>query len=191
MHLKRCQKDNWRTTLTLALSIFLSSGLVHAELPAPELTHRFTPLGSPVAAPDFSLEDMDGEHYAFDDYRGKVVMVNFWATWCPPCRREIPSMEALHQAFKDESFTILAINQWESPDHVFAYMGQLDVFPNFPILFDRDSSVSQAFGVKGLPTTILIDKQGRIVYQAVGGRDFNHPEVKAIVGELLAAPVAH
>jgi len=103
----------------------------------------------------------------------------------------MPSMETLHQAFKDEPFTILAINQWESPDHVFAFMGQLEVYPNFPILFDRDSSVSQAFGVKGLPTTVLIDKQGRIVYQAVGGRDFNHPEVRKIVRDLLSASVAH
>lgn len=183
-------KDNWRTLITAALGIFLSSGLVHAELPVPRLTHQLVQLGTPVAAPDFTLEDIDGEDYSFKDYRGKVVLVNFWASWCPPCRREFPSMEALHQAFKDESFTILAINQWETPDHVFAYMGQLDVFPNFPILFDKDSSVSQAFGVEGLPTTVLVDKQGRIVYQAIGGRDFNHPEVKAIVGELLAAPVA-
>ena len=65
-------------------------------------------------------------------------------------------------------------------------MGQLEVFPGFPILFDRDSEVSQLYGVKGLPTTVLIDKQGRVVYRAVGGRDFNHPEVRAIIRGLLA-----
>lgn len=187
VHLKICRKNSWRTIITLTLSIMLSSGSVYAELPVPELTHQLMRLDTPVATPDFSLEDMDGERYVFEDYRGKVVMVNFWATWCPPCRREIPSMESLYQAFKDESFTILAINQWESPDHVFAYMGQLEVFPNFPILFDRDSSVSQAFGVTGLPTTVLIDKQGRVVYHAIGGRDFSHPAVRAIVRGLLAA----
>ena len=73
----------------------------------------------------------------------------------------------------------------EAPDHVFAFMGQLTVFPSFPILFDRDSEVSKIFGVKGLPTTLLIDKQGFVVYRAIGGRDFDHPEVQKIIRELL------
>ncbi|HHH43951.1 MAG TPA: TlpA family protein disulfide reductase [Gammaproteobacteria bacterium] len=148
-----------------------------------------TQLAAPVAAPDFILKDMDDESHSPGRYRGKVVMVNFWATWCPPCRRELPSMEALYQVFRDDGFTVLAINQWESPDHVFAYMGQLDVEPSFPILFDRDSAVSQRYGVKGLPTTVLIDRRGRVVYRAVGGRDFNHPEVRAIIRGLIDADV--
>jgi thiol-disulfide isomerase/thioredoxin len=175
--------------IALLLGILLPGGLLHAQLPVPELNHQLTQLATPVAAPDFTLGDMDGESYSLSDYRGKVVMVNFWATWCPPCRRELPSMEALYQAFRDEPFTVLAINQWESPDHVFAYMGQLEVFPGFPILFDRDSAVSQTFGIKGLPTTVLIDKRGRVVYRAVGGRDFNHAEVRAIIRKLLADDV--
>jgi len=178
-----------RLCSALLLGILLPAGLLHAQLPVPELNHQLTQLATPVAAPDFTLEDMDGESYTLGDYRGKVIMVNFWATWCPPCRRELPSMEALYQAFRKEPFTVLAINQWESPDHVFAYMGQLEVFPAFPILFDRDSAVSQAYGVKGLPTTVLIDKRGRVVYRAVGGRDFNHPEVRAIIRKLLADEV--
>ncbi len=95
-------------------------------------------------------------------------------------------MEALYQAFKDEAFAILAVNEWESEDHVFAFMGELPVEPTFPILFDRDSEVAPRFGVKGLPTTLLIDSEGKIVYRAVGGRDFNHPEVKEIIRGLLA-----
>jgi len=185
VRLLRCRIAECQRYIVLLLGILLPAGLLYAQLPVPELNHQLTQLATPVMAPDFTLEDMDGESYTLGDYRGKVVMVNFWATWCPPCRRELPSMEALYQAFKDESFTILAINQWESPDHVFAYMGQLEVFPDFPILFDRDSAVSQTFGVKGLPTTVLIDKRGRVVYRAVGGRDFNHPEVRAIIRGLL------
>lgn len=176
--------------IALLLGILLPAELLHAQLEVPELNHQLTQLATPVAAPDFTLEDMDGESHSLGDYRGKVVMVNFWATWCPPCRRELPSMEALYQDFRDEPFTVLAINQWESPDHVFAYMGQLEVFPGFPILFDRDSVVSQTFSVKGLPTTVLVDKRGRVVYRAVGGRDFNHPEVRAIIRKLLADNVS-
>ncbi len=189
MRLLRCRIAERRRYVTLLLGVLLPAGLLHAQLPVPELNHQLTQLATPVVAPNFTLKDMDEKSYTLSDYRGKVVMVNFWATWCPPCRRELPSMDALYQDFKDKSFTILAINQWESPDHVFAYMGQLEVFPGFPILFDRDSAVSQTFGVKGLPTTVLIDKRGRVVYRAVGGRDFNHPEVRTIIRKLLAAEV--
>ena len=186
VHLPSYRNIHCPRIIALVIGILLPVALLHAQLPVPELNHRLTRVDPPVAAPAFTLEDMDGEPYSLSSHRGKVLMVNFWATWCPPCRRELPSMEALYQTFKDDDFTILAINQWETPDHVFAYMGQLDVFPNFPILFDRDSSVSQAYSVKGLPTTVLIDRRGRVVYRAVGGRDFNHPEVRAIIRGLLA-----
>jgi thiol-disulfide isomerase/thioredoxin len=159
----------------------------HAELPSPELSYELTKLDTPLAAPDFTLQDMDGESHTLSDYRGKVVMLNFWATWCPPCRREIPSMESIYQDLQKEGFVVLAANEFEDPDHVFAYTGQLSVFPTFPVLFDSDSKVSQLYNVKGLPTTVLIDKQGRVVYRAVGGRDFDHPAVREIVHNLLAA----
>jgi len=189
VRLLSCRNPEHLRFTALLFAALLPAGLLHAQLPLPELNHQLTQLTTPVAAPDFILEDLDGESHSLSLYRGKVVMVNFWATWCPPCRRELPSMEALYLAFKDDAFTVLAINQWESPDHVFAYMGQLEVFPGFPILFDRDSAVSQLYAVKGLPSTVLIDKRGRIVYRAVGGRDFNHPEVRAIIRGLLAEDV--
>jgi len=189
VRLLSCRNPEHLRFTALLFAALLPAGLLHAQLPLPELNHQLTQLTTPVAAPDFTLEDLDGESHSLSLYRGKVVMVNFWATWCPPCRRELPSMEALYLAFKDDAFTVLAINQWESPDHVFAYMGQLEVFPGFPILFDRDSAVSQLYAVKGLPSTVLIDKRGRIVYRAVGGRDFNHPEVRAIIRGLLAEDV--
>lgn len=168
-------------------TIYLMSSVSYAELSEPELNHQLTKLSSPLDAPDFILNNMDGESVSLKNHSNKVVMINFWATWCPPCRREMPSMEYLYQEFKSDAFTVLAINQWETPDHVFAYMGELDVVPEFPILFDVDSAISEAYGVKGLPTTLLIDKQGKIVYRAVGGRDFNHPDIKSIVHELLGS----
>jgi len=172
--------------LILALVLCAPFGLLHAELPSPELSHELHRLKTPVAAPDFSLEDLDGEQHALSDYRGKVIMLNFWATWCPPCRREIPSMESIYQDLGDKGFVVLGVNEFETPDHVFAYTGQLSVFPNFPILFDLDSKVAELYGVKGLPTTLLINKQGQVVYRAAGGRNFDHPEVRAIMGELLS-----
>ncbi len=170
----------------LVLSLSLPAAAVRAALPpAPKLSHTLTKLKTPVPAPDFTLKNMDDKPQSLSDYRGKVVMLNFWASWCPPCRHEMPSMESIFQDMGKQGFVVLAVNQFEDSDHVFAYMGQLSVFPTFPILFDHKGKVSQMYGVKGLPTTLLIDKQGRVVYRAVGGRDFDHPAVRKLVRELL------
>jgi thiol-disulfide isomerase/thioredoxin len=128
---------------------------------------------------------MDGETHTLGDYRGQVIMLNFWATWCPPCRREMPSMEAIYQKLGDQPFTVLAVNEWEDPDQVFPFLGQLTVFPTFPILHDADGAAAEAYGIQGLPTTLLIDRQGRVAYRAVGGRDFEHPEVEAVIQGLI------
>ena len=172
------------TSLPAALLLLALSAVVAA---GEELSHTFASIDPPRSVPDFVLPDMDGEPHSLQDYRGKVVLVNFWATWCPPCRREMPALEALYTRLADQPFAVLAINQWEDADHVFAYMGDLNVFPSFPILFDPESKVSADFGVKGLPTSFLLDKQGRVVFRAVGGRAFDHPEVEQIIRGLLAA----
>jgi thiol-disulfide isomerase/thioredoxin len=151
----------------------------------PELSTTLTRLEEPVAAPGFTLNDMDGEPHRLADYRGHWVLVNFWATWCPPCRKEMPSLEQLYQTYRERGLRVLAINQWEDADHVFSYMGELNVFPAFPILFDPQSRVSEAWGVRGLPTSFLVDPEGRIVYRAVGGREFDHPAVIGLIEGLL------
>lgn len=185
MHLlKRHHTSTGLTGLhAFLLLLFLSTAAVAEEEPS----HSFAPVDPPRSVPDFSLPDMDAELHALQDYRGKVVLINFWATWCPPCRREMPALEQLYSKLGDEAFAVLAINQWEDADHVFAYMGELSVFPSFPILFDPESKVSAEFGVKGLPTSFLLDKQGRVVYRAVGGRAFDHPQVEQTIRSLLAA----
>ena len=185
VHRPKLHIPSLRVLSALLLSLSLPA-MVQAAFPAaPKLSHTLTKLEMPVLAPDFTLTNMDGESRSLSDYRGKVIMLNFWATWCPPCRHEIPSMESIYQDLKEQGFVVLGVNQFEEPDHVFAYMGQLSVFPNFPVLFDRDGKVSQLYGVKGMPTTLLIDRQGRVVYRAVGGRDFDHPAVRKRVHALL------
>jgi len=151
----------------------------------PELSHKLTRLEKPYEPANFTLLDMDGKSHSLHDYRGRVVLINFWGTWCPPCIREMPSLERLYQNLRDKNFIVLAVNQWEDQDHVFAFMGQLDVFPTFPVLFDPDSRVSEAFGVKGLPTSYVLDKQGRVIYRAQGGREFDNPEIEHRIRELL------
>ncbi len=151
----------------------------------PELSHDLTVVSHPVHAGDFSLQDMDENTVRLSDYHGQVVMVNFWATWCPPCVREMPSMEKLNRHFKGRKFKILALNQMEDEDQVFAFTAQLELEPGFPILLDSKSRVASRFHINGLPTTYLIDKKGYVRYRAIGGRVFDHPEVIETIERLL------
>lgn len=169
----------------LLITLLLVSPGVYADWQQPELGHNLTPVSKNIMASGFELMNMDEEKKNLSDYQGKVVLLNFWATWCPPCVREMPSMERLQQQVGVEKFNVVAINQMEDVDQVFAFTGQLPVDPTFEILFDADSKVSQAYSVRGLPTTYLIDKQGVIRYRAVGGREFNHPEVVKIINDLI------
>jgi thiol-disulfide isomerase/thioredoxin len=169
----------------LLSTLFVVSLPVIADWQQPELSHNLTPVKEIVPASDFVLLDMDDEKVKLSDYRGKVVLLNFWATWCPPCIREMPSMERLHQQVNADDFKVLAVNQMEDVDQVFAFTGQLEIDPTFEILFDSTSKVSQDYAVHGLPTTYLIDKKGNIRYRAVGGREFNHPEVVKIIDQLI------
>lgn len=165
--------------------LVLASSTVRADWQQPELSYNLSPVRGDISAPAFELVNMDEDKVSLDEFEGQVVMVNFWATWCPPCIREMPSMERLHQRIGGDKFKVIAINQMEDIDQVFAFTGQLEVDPTFEILFDSDSSTSHAYGVKGLPTTYLIDKQGKVRYRAVGGRLFDHDEVVAIINKLI------
>jgi len=172
--------------LTILSSLLVLPAISHAAWEEPELGYRLNKVKIPQQAPDFKLLDMDEESHQLQQYRGKVILLNFWDTWCPPCRREMPSMERLHQSMGESDFKVIAINQMEDMDHVFAYTGQLEVDPTFTILFDSDSSVSRRYAAKGLPTTYLIDKRGVIRYRAIGGREFDHPKVIELIKGLLA-----
>jgi peroxiredoxin len=170
----------------LLIALLSISFTLVADWQQPELSHNLTVIKDVIPAPDFELQDMDEDKIKLSDYKGKVVLLNFWATWCPPCIREMPSMERLHQQVDAEGFKVIAVNQMEDIDQVFAFTGQLEVDPTFEILFDTTSSVSRDYAVRGLPTTYLIDKEGRVRYRAVGGREFDHPEVIKIIEQLIA-----
>ena len=150
----------------------------------PPLSHSLT-MQAPKPAPALKLKDLDGTVHDLAQLRGRVVLINFWATWCPPCRREMPSMERLSQALKDEAFSVLAVDVGEDADTIDTFNGQLDTAPTFPILLDTRSRAMQAWNVAGLPTTFLVDRQGRIVASAIGGREFDHPELIRAIHELL------
>ena len=174
------------TIILLVIYSLLASGVWAAEQTLPKLGFQLNKISEPFDAPDFNLQDMDEITYSLKDFHGKVLLINFWATWCPPCRREMPSMERLYQTMKGTDFIVIAINQFESQDHVFSYMGELGTDPSFPILFDLESRISGVYKVEGIPTTYLVDKKGKVRYRAVGGREFDHPEIETIIRDLLA-----
>jgi len=177
-------ETNMKNIAAIAI-LYIVSMTVNADWQQPELSHELSPVERVVSASDFELKNMDEESKKLSDYKGSVVLLNFWATWCPPCIREMPSMERLHQKIGGEKFNVIALNQMEDADQVFAFTGQLEIDPTFEILFDETSSVSSSYSVRGLPTTYLIDKKGNIRYRAVGGRLFDHPDVVQIIKQLI------
>ncbi len=132
---------------------------------------QLTPVPGKVLAPDFALEDTGGRLHRLSDYRGKTVIINFWTTWCPPCREEIPSMNRAWHALKDEGVEILAINMGEDEDTVFVFTA--DYPADFPLLLDHSGEVIAQWPVKGLPTTYVIAPDGTIAYRAIGGREWD------------------
>lgn len=127
-------------------------------------------------APDFTLQNMQGEKVTLSDLRGQVVLVNFWATWCPPCRQEMPSMEELYQHFEGKEFEMLAINvEEDGPDAVAEFLD--DKTHSFPILFDEDAQVRRQYKVSKYPETFVVDRDGTVVEHIVGAIDWMQPSV--------------
>jgi len=171
-----------RTTLAvISLVSMLAAGVCAAgEAATPTIS-----FGERKPAPELKLKDIDGKPRNLAELRGKVVLVNFWATWCPPCRHEMPSMQRLYQSLPRERFEILAVNIGEDDDTVFAFIGTLKPSPTFQLLLDRDSMALRKWPVMGLPTSFVIDKKGRIALRAVGGRDFDSTSVAAQLKMLI------
>lgn len=111
-------------------------------------------------APDFSLQSMDGGMVKLSDLRGQVVMVNFWATWCGPCRQEMPHLEALYQRYGDLGFTLLGVNVEEDSSGADEFLAETPV--SFPILFDPENHVSELYDVVAMPSTVLVDRSGNM-----------------------------
>jgi peroxiredoxin len=153
---------------------FASSAMAERQL--------LTALDEMPYAPDFELRDIDEVSYRLSDYRGKVVIVNFWATWCPPCREEMPSMQRAWEILKPEGVLMLGVNVGESQDTVFTFPANYPV--EFPLLLDIEGSVVKAWPVKGLPTTFVVDPQGRLAYRAIGGRAWDSPELLEQITQL-------
>jgi thiol-disulfide isomerase/thioredoxin len=120
------------------------------------------------------LLSLDGRRVGVEDYRGKILFLNFWATWCGPCRMEMPSMARLYERLRGEGLSMIALTD-ESPQTVRAYL-EAQPYP-FPILLDPDRTLFRRFGVYALPTTLVLDEQGRVVLEHTGGFYWDSPEL--------------
>lgn len=141
------------------------------------------PVARGVDAPDFSLPLLGGEPVRLEDYRGQVVLLNFWATWCKPCEDEMPAMDRLYRALAPEGFEMLAVSVDEESGVVREFQERLGV--SFPLLLDPAQNVARAYQTTGFPESLLIDQQGRIVERYIGPRDWDHSTYAERIRRLL------
>jgi len=145
------------------------------------------PLSRGDPAPPFALPSLaDGTPVALEDLDGRVVLVNFWATWCKPCEDEMPAMENLYQALKAGGFELVAISVDKSRDDVEAFRERLGI--TFPVLLDPDQSSARRYQTTGFPESILVDANGVIVERYVGPREWDHPDYVSRVQRLMEVP---
>ncbi len=136
-----------------------------------------------ISAPDFSVKSLEGKSLKLSDFRGKVVFLNFWATWCPPCRAEMPSIETLYQRYKNQAVQVLAVSVQEEPSVVKVFLSQNSF--TFPIALDPNGEVAQLYGIRGIPTTFIIDPKGTLQGALVGGKDWATPDVYTLLDSLM------
>lgn len=136
-----------------------------------------------VMPPALALKDVEGRLHRLDAYQGKVVLVNFWAGWCPPCREEMPSMQRLKEKMAGRPFAMLGVNSGESRAELEEFLRMVKV--DFDILLDSDSAVTKRWKVYGLPTSFLIDRQGKLRYTLTGTTEWDRDEALALIEALL------
>ena len=145
---------------------------------------KLRPMKNPVPASAFMLRDLNGKLTSLADFEGKVLLLNFWATWCTNCLKEMPELQQLYQTHRADGLEVVGVSvDIGAPGEVKAFAEKLKI--NFLILHDRDSIVSRLYGNPGVPVSYLIDRQGRIAYRVLGDYDWLSPQARAAVKGLL------
>lgn len=158
------------TYLSLGLLAFAAAWIWLSRVPAGETTQGMIPAAQKgFLAPDFALETANGEVIRLSELRGRPVIVNVWASWCPPCREEMPALERVYQSYREQGAVILGVNSTAQDDRREALAFATEQGLTFPILFDTDGQVTKLYGIRALPTTYFIDAQGKIQDVIAGG----------------------
>jgi thiol-disulfide isomerase/thioredoxin len=137
---------------------------------------------APQAAPGFDLVDARGARHTLEESLGRVTLVNFWATWCPPCVHEIPSMNRLAGDYRDDEFAIVSINFKEDADHIMSFMEEVQV--DFPVLMDLDGAIAAEWRVFAFPSSFLLDREGRIRYSVNSAIEWDTDEIREVIDRL-------
>ena len=161
--------------LMLLISVFVSSVFAATEAEDKE---------DEKAAPDFTLKSLKGSNLKLSEFRGDVVMINFWATWCGPCQQEMPILNDLYLKYRDEGLTMLGVNVEKNTSKAADMIRELRVV--YPVLFDKQSQVSKDYNVDDMPTTVLVDRDGNLRYVHQGFKSGNEDEYVRQVRELMA-----
>jgi peroxiredoxin len=182
------KKPRWELVMFISLAaalLWTVSSRVRAAVGTPALSSVGPREG--FYAPDFTLETLQGGQVKLSDLRGKIVVVNFWTTWCPPCRAETPALEAAYEAYKDSNVVVLGVNLTDQdaiPD-VKSFVQAFDL--TYPILLDRDGAIGLLYQLNGLPTTFFVNRKGVIRTVVVGGpmsETFIRSKIEALLQEL-------
>ena len=134
-------------------------------------------------APDFTLKSQNGDNLKLSELRGKVILINFWASWCGPCRQEMPVLDQLYRHYRSLDFTILGVNVEQDSDNAKTLLK--DVSVSFPVLFDSENKVSKLYEVKGMPSTVLVDRDGNIRYVHMGYQPGTEAEYQSQIRSLI------
>ena len=175
-----CRQAGFLQKITPVFSALLIACLLW--LAAPVLAGELEAYPEVGPTPPLALKDLGGKPHILEDYRGQVVLLNFWATWCPPCLIEMPSMQRLKQALPDTPFSILAVNVKESKEKAWRFQRMLNVA--FTVLRDKTGQAGVDWNIAVYPTSYLIDPGGQIRYVAYGALDWDSKEVIALIKEL-------
>jgi len=160
---KKSQNRNIQILIAVITILLVSALLLSSQLSQQNGIQKAI-IGKSVG--EFSLLDLENKSVSLSDYQGKYVLLNAWATWCPPCRAEMPDLNEFHQAHQDKGFEILAINAGESRDTAAAFSEALGL--DFKILLDTDGTVLTGLGISGFPTSILVDPEGKVAMIHIG-----------------------
>ena len=173
--------------ILLVLSIFRVGTLSAVSIES--LNEKFVAQGFAIpkdtlASIDFELENINGSKESLSDYLGKVVFLNFWATWCGPCRLEMPSMQKLYDEFSDDGLVVVAVNLGERQKTVVKFLEENDL--SFPVLLDETNTVAGIYGARSIPTTYILGRDGNILSMVAGTREWYTEESRALFADILA-----
>jgi len=174
----------FHTLVFLALAFFLVVTVAWAES---KINYKVIPnleaMKNNTPTPDFTLSTPDGKKISLSDFRGKIVFLNFWASWCTPCREEMPSMQKLYQEFKNKNFVVLAVNVKDRKQDAVNFVKEMKI--NYPIAMDPEGQVGLLYGAWGLPTTYLIGPKGHGLARAWGPADWYGTAARKLIKELV------